>query len=96
MTGARMGHVSVVERSRLTAFDSATVSAAQLVYKAHLRTTTKWKNSVSLLHWAARHSEALLRKTLMIASFQSNEEGMTLMDARIPSKPTSTVSSDAG
>ncbi|MDI5448925.1 hypothetical protein MJL27_26670, partial [Salmonella enterica subsp. enterica serovar Anatum] len=32
--------MSVVERiwDRLTAFDSATVGAAQLVYKAHLRT----------------------------------------------------------
>lgn len=48
--------MSVVERiwDRLTAFDSATVGAAQLVYKAHLRTYSVEKHRlVALLvsHW---------------------------------------------
>ncbi|MCV5525844.1 DUF1073 domain-containing protein, partial [Escherichia coli] len=73
---------SVVERiwDRLTAFDSATVGAAQLVYKAHLRTYSveKLREIIAL---GGPAYEALLKNIDLIRKFQSNE-GMTLMDSR--------------
>lgn len=74
--------MSVVERiwDRLTAFDSATVGAAQLVYKAHLRTYSveKLREIIAL---GGPAFEALLKNIDLIRQFQSNE-GMTLMDSR--------------
>ncbi len=73
--------MSVVERiwDRLTAFDSATVGAAQLVYKAHLR-TYKVKKLRDLIALGGPAFEALLKNIDLIRQFQSNE-GMTLMDS---------------
>ncbi|WP_342080442.1 anti-CBASS protein Acb1 family protein, partial [Escherichia coli] len=74
--------MSVVERiwDRLTAFDSATVGAAQLVYKAHLR-TYKVEKLRELIALGGQAFEALLKNIDLIRQFQSNE-GMTLMDAK--------------
>ncbi|EFX9590140.1 DUF1073 domain-containing protein, partial [Shigella flexneri] len=74
--------MSVVERiwDRLTAFDSATVGAAQLVYKAHLRTYSVEKLR-ELIALGGPAFEALLKNIDLIRQFQSNE-GMTLMDSR--------------
>ncbi len=74
--------MSVVERiwDRLTAFDSATVGAAQLVYKAHLRTYSVEKLR-ELIALGGPAYEALLKNIDLIRQFQSNE-GMTLMDSR--------------
>nr|WP_079972854.1 DUF1073 domain-containing protein [Salmonella enterica] len=74
--------MSVVERiwDRLTAFDSATVGAAQLVYKAHLR-TYKVEKLRELIALGGPAFEALLKNIDLIRQFQSNE-GMTLMDAK--------------
>lgn len=73
--------MSVVERiwDRLTAFDSASVGAAQLVYKAHLR-TYKVKKLRDLIAFGGPAFDALLKNIDLIRQFQSNE-GMTLMDA---------------
>ncbi|CDH33178.1 DUF1073 domain-containing protein [Xenorhabdus bovienii] len=72
--------MSIVERifDRLTAFDSATTGAAQLVYKAHLRTYSidKLREIIAL---GGAKLDALLKHMDMIRQFQSNE-GMTLMD----------------
>ncbi|EPT4022350.1 DUF1073 domain-containing protein [Enterobacter roggenkampii] len=72
--------MSVVERiwDRLTAFDSATVGAAQLVYKAHLRTYSieKLREIIAL---GGPAFDALLKHIDLIRQYQSNE-GMTLMD----------------
>lgn len=72
--------MSVIERiwDRLTAFDSATMGAAQLVYKAHLR-TYKVKKLRELIALGGPAYEALLKNMDMIRLFQSNE-GLTLMD----------------
>jgi phage-related protein (TIGR01555 family) len=72
--------MSVVERiyDRLTAFDSATTGAAQLVYKAHLRTYSIDKLREIIARGGAP-LDALLKHMDMIRMFQSNE-GMTLMD----------------
>jgi hypothetical protein len=72
--------MSVVERiwDRLTAFDSATVGAAQLVYKAHLR-TYKVKKLRELIALGGPAYDALLKNLDLIRQFQTNE-GMTLMD----------------
>ncbi|MBD2797225.1 DUF1073 domain-containing protein [Xenorhabdus sp. 18] len=72
--------MSVVERiyDRLTAFDSATTGAAQLVYKAHLRTygIDKLREIIAM---GGVRLDALLKHMDMIRQFQSNE-GMTLTD----------------
>lgn len=72
---------SVVERvfDRLVAFDSTTSGAAQLVYRAHLR-TYKVPGLRDLISTGGKAFEALLQQIEMIRMYQSNE-GMTLMDA---------------
>ena len=61
--------MSVVERiwDRLTAFDSATVGAAQLVYKAHLRTYSVEKLR-ELIALGGPAFEALLKISTLSAS----------------------------
>lgn len=72
---------SVIERmeDRLTIFDSATLGAGQLVYKAHLR-TYKVKGLRSLIAAGGQLYEALVKQINLIRQWQSNE-GLTLMDA---------------
>lgn len=72
---------SVIERmeDRLTIFDSATLGAGQLVYKAHLR-TYKVKGLRSLIAGGGQLYEALVKQINLIRQWQSNE-GLTLMDA---------------
>lgn len=72
---------SVLERlwDRLLAFDSTTEGAAQLVYKAHLR-TYKVKKLREIIAAGGSTFEALLKQIDLIRRFQSNE-GMTLMDS---------------
>ncbi|MFV0410053.1 MAG: DUF1073 domain-containing protein [Paracoccus sp. (in: a-proteobacteria)] len=72
---------SVIERliDRLTIFDSATLGAGQLVYKAHLR-TYKVEGLRDLIATGGRVYEALIKQINQIRQFQSNE-GLTLMDA---------------
>lgn len=72
--------MSVVERiwDRLTAFDSATMGAAQLVYKAHLR-TMKIKKLRELIALGGPAYEALLKNMDLVRLYQSNE-GLTLLD----------------
>ncbi|WP_236209023.1 DUF1073 domain-containing protein [Pseudomonas tohonis] len=72
---------SVLERlwDRLIAFDSTTAGAAQLVYKAHLRTLSidKLRELIAL---GGKSYEAVIKQVDMIRLFQSNE-GLTLLDA---------------
>ncbi|WP_088459410.1 DUF1073 domain-containing protein [Acinetobacter soli] len=72
---------SVIERleDRLTIFDSATLGAGQLVYKAHLR-TYKVKGLRSIIAAGGKLYDALVKQIEQIRMWQSNE-GMTLMDA---------------
>ncbi|MFY2645710.1 DUF1073 domain-containing protein [Achromobacter insuavis] len=72
---------SVLERlwDRLLAFDSTTEGAAQLVYKAHLR-TYKVKKLRDILSMGGPAEAGLMKQIDFIRRFQSNE-GMTLMDA---------------
>lgn len=72
---------SVIERliDRLVAFDSTTIGAAQLVYKAHLR-TLKVEKLREIIAMGGPALEALIKNVDMIRRFQSNE-GMTLVDA---------------
>jgi len=71
---------SVLERlwDRLIPFDSATEGAAQLVYKAHLR-TYKVKGLREIIATGGRSFEALVKQIELIRKYQSNE-GLTLMD----------------
>ena len=71
---------SVVERlfDRLIAFDSTTQGAAQLVYRAHLR-TYKVPGLRDLIATGGKAYEALIQQIELIRMYQSNE-GMTLMD----------------
>ncbi len=73
---------SVIERliDRLVAFDSTTTGAAQLVYKAHLR-TLKVDKLRELIGMGGPALEAFLQNVEMIRRFQSNE-GLTLIDAK--------------
>jgi phage-related protein (TIGR01555 family) len=73
---------SVIERliDRLTAFDSTTVGAAQLVYKAHLR-TYKVDGLRDIIATGGKAFEGLVKQIEMIRQYQSNE-GMTLMDSK--------------
>lgn len=73
---------SVLERlwDRLLAFDSTTQGAAQLVYKAHLR-TYKVDKLREVIAQAGPAMEALVKQMDMVRRFQSNE-GLTLMDAK--------------
>ncbi|PKF31939.1 DUF1073 domain-containing protein [Acinetobacter proteolyticus] len=72
---------SVIERllDRLTIFDSATLGAGQLVYKAHLR-TYKVKGLRAIIAKGGQFFDALVKQIEQIRIWQSNE-GMTLMDA---------------
>lgn len=72
---------SVIERlyDRLLAFDSTTQGAAQLVYKAHLR-TYKVKGLREIIAMGGQAFEGLVKQIDMIRLYQSNE-GLTLMDA---------------
>lgn len=65
---------------RLTAFDSATLGTAQLVYKAHLR-THKVENLRELIAAGGKMFEALVKQVEHIRRFQSNE-GLTLIDSK--------------
>lgn len=72
---------SVVERlfDRLIAFDSTTAGAAQLIYKAHLRTYGV-KGLRDIISTGGPAMEGLVKQIEMIRRYQSNE-GLTLMDA---------------
>jgi len=72
--------MSIVERiwDRLTAFDSASMGTAQLVYKAHLR-TYKVDKLRELIGLGGPGYEKLIKQMDMIRLYQSNE-GLTLMD----------------
>ncbi|WP_210255067.1 DUF1073 domain-containing protein [Rhizobium oryzihabitans] len=72
--------ISVVERlyDRLVGFDSATQGAAQLVYKAHLR-TVKVKDLRKIIAAGGPALEGLVKQVDMIRKYQSNE-GLTLLD----------------
>lgn len=71
---------SVLERlwDRLIPFDSVTQGAAQLVYKAHLR-TYKVKGLRQILAAGGPAEKGLMKQIDMIRLYQSNE-GLTLMD----------------
>lgn len=71
---------SILERiwDRIVAFDSTTEGAAQLVYKAHLR-TVKIKGLRDIIGTGGKAYEALIKNIEMIRQFQSNE-GLTLLD----------------
>ena len=72
---------SVVERihDRLLAFDSASQGAAQLVFKAHLRT---WKipKLRELIAAGGKLLDAVTKQVAVTRAYQSNE-GLTLIDA---------------
>lgn len=72
--------LSVVERmyDRLLAFDSSTTGAAQLVYKAYLRTLKK-KGLNQILAGGGPALQALTKNVEAIRRFQSSE-GITLID----------------
>jgi len=72
--------LSIVERlyDRLVAFDSTTQGAAQLVYKAHLR-TVKVDKLRDILAEGGPAEAALVKMFQMIRQMQSNE-GLTLID----------------
>jgi hypothetical protein len=72
---------SVIERlfDRLVAFDSATQGAAQLVYKAHLRTYAV-EGLRKIIAAGGTALDGLTKQMDMIRKYQSSE-GMTLMDA---------------
>jgi len=73
---------SVIERlwDRLVAFDSTTQGAAQLVFKAHLR-TYKVDGLREIIATGGKAFEGLIKQIDMIRMYQSNE-GMTLMDGK--------------
>lgn len=73
---------SVIERlfDRLVAFDSTTMGAAQLVYKAHLRTLSV-EGLREILAAGGPQERALLRNVDMIRRLQSSE-GLTLIDKK--------------
>lgn len=73
--------MSVVERifDRLTAYDSTSMGAAQLAYKAHLR-TAKIKKLREIIAMGGKAYEALIKQMDMVRQFQTNE-GMSLFDA---------------
>lgn len=73
---------SIIERlfDRLIAFDSTTTGAAQLVYKAYLR-TYKVDQLRDIIATGGPALEGLVKQIEMIRRFQSNE-GLTLMDSK--------------
>lgn len=72
--------ISVLERlyDRMIAFDSATTGAAQLVYKAYLR-TLKIKGLRELVATGGKPLDGLLQYTEVMRRFQGME-GITLLD----------------
>lgn len=80
---------SILERiwDRIIAFDSTTEGAAQLVYKAHLR-TVKIKGLRDIIGTGGKAYEALIKNIEMIRQFQSNE-GLTLLDTEDEFETTS-------
>lgn len=74
--------MSVLERlwDRLIPYDSVTAGAAQLVYKAHLR-TYKVDGLREIIAVGGKALAGLTAQIDMIRKFQSNE-GLTLMDAK--------------
>lgn len=73
---------SILERlwDRLLAFDSTTEGAAQLVYKAHLRTYAV-DGLREIIAAGGKAFEGLTKQIDLIRAYQSNE-GLTLMDAK--------------
>lgn len=73
--------MSVIERlyDRLTAFDSGTQGAAQLLYKAHLRVMSV-EGLREIIGTGGKAMEALLQNIQMIRQIQSNES-ITLIDS---------------
>lgn len=73
---------SVIERliDRLVAFDSTTIGAAQLVYKAHLRTISI-DGLRSIIAAGGPALDGLLAQMEMIRRFQTNE-GLTIIDGK--------------
>ena len=73
--------MSILERlyDRLIAFDSATVGAAQLVYKAHIRTLSIEKLR-ELIALGGKSYQAVIAQVGFIRQFQTNE-GITLLDS---------------
>jgi phage-related protein (TIGR01555 family) len=73
--------MSVIEPiyDRLVAFDSATTGAAQLIYKAHLRTYSV-EGLRELIASGGKIYDAFLQSVGIMRAFQSNE-GITLLDA---------------
>jgi phage-related protein (TIGR01555 family) len=73
---------SVLERlyDRLLAFDSTTQGAAQLAYKAHLR-TYKVENLREIIALGGPALDGLVKQIEFVRSTQTNE-GLTLMDSK--------------
>lgn len=73
--------MSVVEQlyDRLVAFDSASTGAAQLVYKAYLR-TAKLKDYRAAVAAGGKALDGITAQLDLIRKFQSNE-GLTILDA---------------
>lgn len=73
--------LSIIERmyDRLTAFDSSTTGAAQLVFKAYLR-TLKVKGLTKILAAGGAAEAALAKQVESIRRFQQTE-GLTVIDA---------------
>lgn len=71
---------SVLERlwDRVIAFDSTTAGAAQLVYKAHLR-TMKVKGFRELIAAGGKMYDAFIEQMKLVRTMQSNE-GLTVLD----------------
>lgn len=72
--------LSVIERlyDRLASFDSTTLGAAQLVFKAHLR-VVKIKNLRDILAAGGDVEAALIKQLMMIRQMQTTE-GLTVLD----------------
>ncbi len=74
--------MSIVERifDRLTSYDSTSVGAAQLAYKAHLR-TAKIKKLREIIATGGKAFEALIKNMEMVRQYQTNE-GMSCLIRR--------------
>lgn len=75
-----MWGISVIERlyDRMVAFDSASMGAAQLIYKAHLR-TLKIKELRNIIAAGGKPYEGLISFVEVMRRFQG-QEGITLLD----------------
>jgi uncharacterized protein len=80
-TAENLWGASVLEKmwDRIVAFDSATMGASQLVYKAHLR-TVKLPDLRLAITMGGPSMEAVVKHLEMIRTFQTNE-GLTVLDA---------------